>query len=162
MDLYRGLNSYAEAVAILTHGTAGGFAPIPNEVPAKPPKDACDAQKGTDGETRYSQDSAWDYFMQKNHTGDNAIVEYTTNGNTADQFSRPLTIGIEIADAWCYSFDNDQLESGVMIFRRAPFIKIYGLKISKPQIHASRSKNDTTYFTMLQHLALKAQIKIFP
>lgn len=147
MNLLRGLNSYAEAVAILTYKTAGGFAPIPNEVPAKPPKDACDVQKGTDGETRYSQDSAWIYFMQKNHTGDNAIVEYTTNPNMANQFSRPLTIGIEIADAWCYSCEKDSFESGVMIFRRAPFIKIHGLMISKPQMHASRSEKDTIFFT---------------
>ncbi len=160
MQLYRGLNSYAEAVAILTHKTAGGFAPVPGEVPATPPEDACNTQKGTDGETFHPQDSAWTYFMQTNHAGDNALVEYTTNGNKAKEFCRPMIIGIEIADAWCYSFANDQLENGVMMFRRAPLIQIYGLLIGKPHMHANRSKKDIEYFTALQHLAATAKIKI--
>ncbi|WP_416310473.1 hypothetical protein [Pseudomonas sp. W03] len=162
MDLYRGLNSYAEAVAILTHMTAGGFAPVANETPAAPPQQSCTAQKGTEGETLHSQDSAWNYFMLTNHTGDNAIVEYTTKANKAKEFCRPIVIGIQVADAWCYSFANDVLEGGVMMYRRAPILQIYGLGIGKPAMHASRSQNDIGYFTQLQTLAATAHLQILP
>lgn len=157
MNLYRGLNSYAEAVAILTYMTAGGFAPVANETPSKPPEKRCVSQKGTDGETIYPQDSAWEYFILSNHSEDDALVEYTEKESIAIQFSRPILIGVQVDDAWCFELKDFQ-EQGVMMYRRAPLVKIYGMKkISKP-ILTQPTQQELGYFTQFMQLAKAKEV----
>lgn len=130
MNLYRGTNSYGEALAIISNMTAGGFSPAITEEKAGPPEEkSCSTQKGTAGETQYSQESAWKFFIETNHAGAEDIVEYTTDFSTAYNFARPILIGISVDDSWCRKIENDELESGVMIYRRAPITKIYGVLI---------------------------------
>jgi hypothetical protein len=160
MNLYRGLNSYAEAAAILTHMTAGGFAPVANETPSKPPENRCLSQKGTEGETVYPQESAWKYFMQDNHSGDDALVEYTEEHDIAVQFSRPIFIGVEVADAWCFALKDHQ-EKGVMMYRRTPLIQIYGMSIGKTDLHSNASQQDLGYYNQVMQLVKTKNVKFF-
>lgn len=163
MNLYRGTNSYGEALAIISNMTAGGFSPAITKDNAGPPDEKlCSIQKGTAGETQYSQESAWKYFIETNHAGAEDIVEYTTDFNIAFSFARPILIGISIDDSWCRIIDNDKLESGVMIYRRAPITKVYGalIKTLPTSPFEKESQDIIKYRAAFIHKAKSEQIEI--